>query len=51
MHSVPNSPETKLVRVTRGSVLDIIVDLRPESQTYLQHDEVELTMDNRRGIV
>ena len=28
--------ETKLVRATRGAILDIIVDLRPESPTYLQ---------------
>src|SRR5205823_11803223 len=33
----PPAPETKLVRATRGSILDIIVDLRPESATYLQH--------------
>src|SRR4029453_14469681 len=33
----PPHAETKLVRVTRGSIVDIIVDLRPESPTYLQH--------------
>jgi dTDP-4-dehydrorhamnose 3,5-epimerase len=26
-----------VVRCTRGAILDIIVDLRPESPTYLQH--------------
>ena len=31
-------------------MLDIIVDLRPESPTYLQHVAVELTADNHRGI-
>src|SRR3954466_7445642 len=31
----PPMAETKLVRATRGSILDIIVDLRPESPTYL----------------
>jgi dTDP-4-dehydrorhamnose 3,5-epimerase len=46
----PPAAESKLVRVTRGAVLDIIVDLRPESPTYLQHTTVELTQDNRRGI-
>jgi dTDP-4-dehydrorhamnose 3,5-epimerase len=35
---------------TRGSVLDIIVDLRPESPTFLEHVEVELTADNHRAI-
>jgi len=46
----PPDAETKLVRATRGSILDIIVDLRPESPTYLQHIEVELTADNHRAL-
>jgi dTDP-4-dehydrorhamnose 3,5-epimerase len=46
----PPAPETKLVRATRGAILDIIVDLRPESPTYLQHFAVELTADNRRAL-
>jgi dTDP-4-dehydrorhamnose 3,5-epimerase len=46
----PPSAETKLVRASRGAVLDIIVDLRPESATYLQHISVELSADNHRGI-
>jgi dTDP-4-dehydrorhamnose 3,5-epimerase len=44
------APETKLVRATRGSILDIIVDLRPESPTYLQHISVELSADNHRAL-
>ncbi len=46
----PPAPESKLVRCTRGAILDIIVDLRPESSTYLQHLEVELNEDNNRGL-
>jgi dTDP-4-dehydrorhamnose 3,5-epimerase len=46
----PPAAETKLVRATRGTILDIIVDLRPESPTYLQHIEVELTADNQRSL-
>jgi dTDP-4-dehydrorhamnose 3,5-epimerase len=46
----PPAAETKYVRCTRGAVLDIIVDLRPESPTYLEHVEVELSADNHRGI-
>src|SRR4026208_566652 len=46
----PPAAETKLVRATRGAILDIIVDLRPESPTYLQHVEVELTEDNHRAL-
>ena len=34
--------QTKLVTCTSGSVLDVIVDLRPESKTYGDHLEVEL---------
>jgi dTDP-4-dehydrorhamnose 3,5-epimerase len=46
----PPSAETKLVRATRGAILDIIVDLRPESPTYLQHIAVELNEDNSRAL-
>ena len=46
----PPTAETKYVRCTRGAIVDIIVDLRPESPTYLEHTSVELTEDNRRGI-
>jgi dTDP-4-dehydrorhamnose 3,5-epimerase len=51
MHfQIPPAAETKLVRCTRGAILDIIVDLRPESPTYLQHISVELTADNHRAL-
>jgi len=46
----PPAPETKLVRATRGAILDIIVDLRPESPTYLQNVSVELSADNHRAL-
>jgi dTDP-4-dehydrorhamnose 3,5-epimerase len=46
----PPAAETKLVRCTRGAILDIIVDLRPESPTYLEHVSVELTADSHRAI-
>jgi dTDP-4-dehydrorhamnose 3,5-epimerase len=46
----PPAAETKLVRCTRGALLDVIVDLRPESPTYLQHVAVELTADSRRAL-
>ena len=38
------------MRCTRGALLDIIVDLRPESPTYLQHLAVALDADNGRAI-
>jgi dTDP-4-dehydrorhamnose 3,5-epimerase len=46
----PPAAETKLVRCSRGAILDVIVDLRPESPTYLQHVAVELTAENRRAL-
>jgi dTDP-4-dehydrorhamnose 3,5-epimerase len=46
----PPAAETKLVRCTRGAILDIIIDLRPESPTYLEYVSVELTADNHRTI-
>ena len=46
----PPAAETKLVRCTRGALLDIIVDLRPESETYLQHEAVELDAKTMRAL-
>lgn len=46
----PPAAETKLVRCTRGAILDIIVDLRPDSPTYLQHFAVELNENNQRAL-
>jgi dTDP-4-dehydrorhamnose 3,5-epimerase len=46
----PPAAETKLVRCTRGAILDIIVDLRPESRTYLEHIAVELNDDNMTAL-
>jgi dTDP-4-dehydrorhamnose 3,5-epimerase len=46
----PPAAETKLVRCTRGAILDIIVDLRPDSPTYLEHVSVELTADTHRAL-
>jgi dTDP-4-dehydrorhamnose 3,5-epimerase len=51
MHfQIPPAAETKLVRCTRGAIVDIIVDLRPESPTYLQHTSVELNEDNHSAL-
>ena len=44
------SPEAKLVRAVRGAILDVIVDLRPGSPTYLQHIAVELSQTNHRAL-
>lgn len=46
----PPAAETKVVRCTRGAILDIIVDLRPESPSYLDHVAVELTEENQAAL-
>ena len=46
----PPAAESKLVRCTRGAILDIIVDLRPESPTYLEHISVELNEENMTAL-
>ena len=42
--------ETKLVRVTRGRVFDVAVDLRPASPTYRQWTGAELSAENLVGL-
>ena len=49
-YQLPPAAETKLVRCTRGGVYDVIIDLRPESPSYLQHFGVELTEHNRLAL-
>ncbi len=44
------APETKLVRCTRGAILDVIVDMRADSPTRLQHLAIELTAENRTAL-
>ena len=40
--------QAKIIRATRGALLDVIVDLRPDSPTFRRYDAVELTADNHR---
>ena len=46
----PPMSETKLVRCTRGAILDVVADIRPESPTYRNHVAVELTESNRAAL-
>ena len=48
--SLPGHPESKFIRCTRGAIVDVAVDVRPDSPTYLQSVMVELTADNRDGL-
>jgi dTDP-4-dehydrorhamnose 3,5-epimerase len=49
-YQTPPSAEAKLVRCTRGSIYDVIIDLRPESPTYLQWVGVELAAETRKAL-
>ncbi len=42
--------QSKLVRCTKGAVLDVAVDIRKGSPTFGQHVAVELTEDNHRQL-
>lgn len=42
--------QAKLVRVLRGKVFDVAVDLRPDSSTYGRYISVELSEENKRQL-
>lgn len=50
-YQAPPHAQNKLIRVTRGAVLDIAVDARKGSPTYGMHVRVELSCDNWRQLL
>lgn len=42
--------QAKLVRCTAGAIYDVVIDLRPDSETFGRWDAVELTAETRRMI-
>ncbi|MCC8046986.1 MAG: dTDP-4-dehydrorhamnose 3,5-epimerase [Clostridiales bacterium] len=48
LHFQKNFPQGKLVRVIKGKVFDVAVDLRSKSRTYGQWYGVELTEENKK---
>ncbi len=46
----PPSCEGKLVRCVRGAIHDVLLDLRPESPSYLKHEAVLLDERNRDAV-
>lgn len=48
---VPPYAEGKLVRCTAGAIVDVAVDVRPDSPTYGAHVMVELSAANRRALL
>ncbi|MHB1105201.1 MAG: dTDP-4-dehydrorhamnose 3,5-epimerase [Lutibacter sp.] len=50
-YQLPPYAQTKLVRVIKGIVLDIAVDIRKGSPTFGQHVAVELTEENKKQLL
>lgn len=50
-YQLPSFAQTKLVRVIRGAVLDVAVDVRKGSATFGQHVSVELTEENKNQLL
>jgi dTDP-4-dehydrorhamnose 3,5-epimerase len=51
MHfQMPPKAQAKLIRVTRGHVLDVVVDLRRTQPTFMQHFALELSEKNKTQI-
>jgi dTDP-4-dehydrorhamnose 3,5-epimerase len=46
----PPSREGKVVRCLNGGIFDVIVDVRPDSPSFLRHVGVELTPSNRLAL-
>ncbi|CAN5545728.1 dTDP-4-dehydrorhamnose 3,5-epimerase [soil metagenome] len=47
---IPPQAETKIVRVSRGAVLDVFVDLRKASVTYRHWDSITLSAENNTSV-
>ena len=50
IHFQTHPGQGKLVRCARGAIVDVIVDLRPDSPTYCRAIDVELSPANRRFV-
>ena len=48
LHFQKSFPQTKLVRVIKGSVFDVAVDLRKDSKTFGKWYGIELTEENKK---
>lgn len=52
MHfQLPPDDHVKLVYVAKGSIIDVVVDLRRKSTTYMKYISVQLSEENRKSIL
>jgi len=42
--------QAKLVRIIKGTVLDVVVDMRKDSPTFTEHFSIELSEDNKKQL-
>jgi len=45
-YQLPPAAEAKLIRCVKGAIYDVIIDMQPDSPTYLQHFGVRLDDEN-----
>lgn len=46
----PPYAEVKVVKCTKGAIIDIIIDLRKDSPTFLQWESIELNEENKQAV-
>ena len=44
------NPQAKLVRVMSGEIFDVVIDLRPESNTFLKYYSIVLSSENKKQL-
>ena len=49
-YQLPPFAQSKLVRVTKGKILDIILDIRKDSPTFGENIQIELSCENKKQI-
>jgi len=50
-YQMPPFAQTKLVRALEGTILDVVVDLRKNSETFGKHFSIELSVENKKQLL